>query len=178
MLVGGKKKAAYPAVACSPTAASDGADRMRHSCEALRFADRVVHQIASGRKDGIAKRRARQSGVRRSRRQSPRMAAAPSTHMSVHLRRSRPFEDLIPWLYLRRLSAGEFPEALQALLRGSAQRRRLTQTACNCLSKVREALRRPGGALGPRAYEQPHREHLLDDPLAASPHEGQRLEKG
>ena len=39
-------------------------------------------------------------------------------------------------------------------------------------------LRLPGRALGPPADDQPDREHLRDDPPAASPHEGQRLEEG
>jgi len=36
------------------------AERIRHPCEVLRFAVRVVHQAGSNRGDGIARRRSRQ----------------------------------------------------------------------------------------------------------------------
>ena len=38
-----------------------------------------------------------------------------------YLRRTRSIEDLVPWLYLKGISTGDFPEALQALLGPGAE---------------------------------------------------------
>ena len=39
-----------------------------------------------------------------------------SANLPPYLRKSRSVEELIPWLYLKGISTGDFPEALQALL--------------------------------------------------------------
>lgn len=44
-----------------------------------------------------------------------------SSILPPYLRRSKSIDELIPWLYLKGVSTGEFPEALQALLGADAK---------------------------------------------------------
>ena len=64
-------------------------------CAGLRLAVRVVHPIAA--RDRAA-------------------AIAGQAILPPYLRKSRSIEELIPWLYLKGISTGDYAEALQALL--------------------------------------------------------------
>jgi transposase-like protein len=59
-----------------------------------------------------------------------------SSILPPYLRRSKSIDDLIPWLYLRGISTGDFQEALQALLGPAAKG--LSATTINRLMKVWE----------------------------------------
>jgi transposase-like protein len=59
-----------------------------------------------------------------------------SAILPPYLRRSKSLDELIPWLYLRGISTGDFQEALQALLGPNAQS--LSATTVNRIVKVWE----------------------------------------
>src|SRR5581483_5462697 len=52
----------------------------------------------------------------RDRRPASEREAFTSAILPPYLRKTRSLEDLIPWLYLKGISTGDFSEALQALL--------------------------------------------------------------
>ncbi len=50
-----------------------------------------------------------------------RRCGSPAAILPPYLRRTKSLEELIPWLYLKGISTGDFTEALQALLGPQAQ---------------------------------------------------------
>lgn len=57
----------------------------------------------------------------RDRRPSPQRESFSSSILPPYLRKTKSMEDLIPWLYLKGVSTGDFAEALQALLGPNAK---------------------------------------------------------
>ena len=87
-----------------------------------------------------------------------------SAVLPAYLRRTRNIEELLPWLYLKGVSTGQFEEALAALLGpeapglSAASVRRLTEARQGSTSAGRGAISPPGATStsGPMASTPPH----------------------
>ena len=121
-------------------------------CEVAEFIDRYREEVdSSGQRqvvrNGYLPERRIQTGagemkVRQNRVRDRRGAKAPeavhftSAILPPYLKKSKSIEELIPWLYLKGISTGDFQEALQALLGPGAGG--LSATTVNRLTRIWE----------------------------------------
>jgi len=86
---------------------------------------------------GAGELKVRQNRVRDRRgSKNPEAVQFSSSILPPYLRKSKSIEELIPWLYLKGISTGDFQEALQALLGEGAKG--LSATTINRLTKIWE----------------------------------------
>lgn len=81
-----------------------------------------------------------------------------SAILPSYLRRTKSLEELLPWLYLKGLSTGDFQEALTALLGGDAP-----GSSASTISRLKEACHVPYDYLPRRRYALFEARSLLQD---------------